>query len=293
MPSETQDFVIVTGLSGAGKSSAVRVLEDLGYFCVDNLPPDLAPKFAELCLESQGQVRKVALGIDIRGGGFFDHVFDSLKALEQMGLRYRILFLEASDAALIRRFKETRRRHPLAPEGRVVDGIAAERARMEDLKSRATYIIDTSNMTPAQLKEELRTIFAEGEDLERLLITLVTFGFKQGLPLDADMVFDVRFLPNPYYVEELRPHTGQEEPVRRYVLKWGVTKNFLAKVHNLLEFLIPYFIKEGKTSLVIGIGCTGGRHRSVTIAEELARLLTANKHRVLVQHRDMEKDVGP
>jgi len=292
MPSNAQDFVIVTGLSGAGKSSAVRVLEDLGYFCVDNLPPDLAPKFAELCLQSRGQVRKVALGIDIRGGGFFDHVFDSLATLEQMGLRYRILFLEASDAALVRRFKETRRRHPLAPEGRVVDGIAAERARMEELKSRATHVIDTSNMTAAQLREELRTIFAEGEDLERLLVTLVTFGFKQGLPLDADMVFDVRFLPNPYYIEALRPHTGQEEPVRNYVLKWPVTKNFLNKVLNLLDFLIPYFIKEGKSSLVIGIGCTGGRHRSVAIAEELALLLAANNHRVLVQHRDMEKDVG-
>lgn len=292
MPADTQDFVIVTGLSGAGKSSAVRVLEDLGYFCVDNLPPDLAPKFAELCLQSQGQVRKVALGIDIRGGGFFDHALDSLAALEQMGLRYRILFLEASDATLIRRFKETRRRHPLAPEGRVVDGIAAERARMEELKSRATHVIDTSNMTAAQLREELRTIFAEGEELERLLITLVSFGFKQGLPLDADMVFDVRFLPNPYYIESLRPRTGQEEPVRHYVLKWAVTKNFLSKVHNLLEFLIPYFIKEGKSSLVIGIGCTGGRHRSVAITEELAHLLASNSHRVLVQHRDMEKDVG-
>lgn len=291
MPAGTQDFVIVSGLSGAGKSSAVRVLEDLGYFCVDNLPPDLLPKFAELCLQSR-QVNKVAVGIDIRGGGFFDHVFESLEALEKMGLRYRIIFLEAGDATLVRRFKETRRRHPLAPEGRVLEGIAAERRRMEELKSRATHIIDTSNMTPAQLREELRTIFAEGEELERLLITLVTFGFKQGLPLDADMVFDVRFLPNPYYIESLRPLTGQHESVRRYVLKWPVTKNFLAKVHNLLEFLIPYFIKEGKTNLVIGIGCTGGRHRSVTIAEELGQALAANNHRVLIQHRDIDKDVG-
>ncbi|MGI6604713.1 MAG: RNase adapter RapZ [bacterium] len=287
----TQGFVIVSGLSGAGKSTAVRVLEDLGYFCVDNLPPDLIPKFAELCLQSREQVNKVALGIDARGGGFFDHVFESLATLKKMGISYHIVFLEAQDDALVRRFKETRRRHPLAPEGRVLDGIAAERARMEELKGRATHIIDTTWMTPAQLKEELRTIFAEGEDLERLLISIVTFGFKRGLPLDADLVFDVRFLPNPYYVESLRQHTGLEEVVRQYVLKFSVTKHFLTKVHNLIEFLIPHFIKEGKTSLVIGVGCTGGRHRSVTIAEELAQMLRADNHRVLLQHRDIKKDV--
>jgi UPF0042 nucleotide-binding protein len=284
-----QAFVIVSGLSGAGKSTAVRVLEDMGYFCVDNLPPDLLPKFAELCL--QGKVNKVALGIDIRGGGFFEHILERLKALERMGLKYRIIFLQASDETLIRRYKETRRRHPLAKEGRVLEGIADERKRMQELQSRATYVIDTTNTTPAQLKEEIRTLFAEGEDLERLLITLVSFGFKFGVPLDVDMVFDVRFLPNPYYVETLRDSTGKDEAVRDYVLKWPVTQEFLTRVLQLIEFLIPHFIAEGKTSLVLGIGCTGGRHRSVTLAEELSGRLSANNHRVFVQHRDVDKDM--
>lgn len=284
-----QAFVIVSGLSGAGKSTAVRVLEDMGYFCVDNLPPDLLPKFAELCL--QGKVNKVALGIDIRGGGFFEHILERLKALERMGLKYRIIFLQASDETLIRRYKETRRRHPLAKEGRVLEGIADERKRMQELQSRATYVIDTTNTTPAQLKEEIRTLFAEGEDLERLLITLVSFGFKFGVPLDVDMVFDVRFLPNPYYVETLRDCTGKDEAVRDYVLKWPVTQEFLTRVLQLIEFLIPHFIAEGKTSLVLGIGCTGGRHRSVTLAEELSGRLSANNHRVFVQHRDVDKDM--
>ncbi|HHT70776.1 MAG TPA: RNase adapter RapZ [Firmicutes bacterium] len=284
-----QAFVIVSGLSGAGKSTAVRVLEDMGYFCVDNLPPDLLPKFAELCL--QGKVNKVALGIDIRGGGFFEHILERLKALERMGLKYRIIFLQASDETLIRRYKETRRRHPLAKEGRVLEGIADERKRMQELQSRATYVIDTTNTTPAQLKEEIRTLFAEGEDLERLLITLVSFGFKFGVPLDVDMVFDVRFLPNPYYVETLRDCTGKDEAVRDYVLQWPVTQEFLTRVLQLIEFLIPHFIAEGKTSLVLGIGCTGGRHRSVTLAEELSGHLSANNHRVFVQHRDVDKDM--
>lgn len=284
-----QAFVIVSGLSGAGKSTAVRVLEDMGYFCVDNLPPDLLPKFAELCL--QGNVNKVALGIDIRGGGFFEHILERLKALERMGLKYRIIFLEASDETLIRRFKETRRRHPLAREGRVLEGIADERERMKELRNKATYVIDTTNTTPAQLKEEIRTLFAEGEDLERLLITLVSFGFKRGLPLDADMVFDVRFLPNPFYIKELRDCTGEDESVQEYVLKWPVTQEFVNKVLELIEFLIPYFIAEGKTSLVLGIGCTGGRHRSVTIAKELGSRLSANDHRVFVKHRDVDQDM--
>lgn len=285
-----QAFVIVTGLSGAGKSTAVRVLEDMGYFCVDNLPPDLLPKFAELCL--QGKVSKVALGIDIRGGGFFRHILERLKALEGMGLNYRIIFLEASDQTLIRRYKETRRRHPLAQEGRVHEGIAAERKRMRELRSHASYVIDTTTTTPAQLKEEIRTLFADDKDLERLLITTVSFGFKWGLPLDVDMVFDVRFLPNPYYMEALRNLTGKDKAVRDYVLKWSVTQRFMTKVLALVEFLIPHFIAEGKTNLVLGIGCTGGRHRSVTIAEKLYSCLSANEHRVFVQHRDVDKDTG-
>ncbi|NMA54505.1 MAG: RNase adapter RapZ [Firmicutes bacterium] len=283
-------FVIVSGLSGAGKSTAVRVLEDMGYFCVDNLPPDLLPKFAELCL--QGKVNKVALGIDIRGRGFFQHILERLEELEKMGLNYRIIFLEASDETLIRRYKATRRRHPLAKEGRVQDGIADERKRMGKLRSKATYVIDTTNTTPAQLKEQIRTFFAEESDYERLLITLVSFGFKWGLPLDVDMVFDVRFLPNPYYLEELRDRTGKDLAVREYVLKWPLTQEFLTKTLALIEFLIPHFIVEGKTSLVLGIGCTGGQHRSVCIVEEFYHQLSLNKHRVLLEHRDMNKNMG-
>ncbi len=283
-------FVIITGLSGAGKTQAMRCFEDMGYFCVDNLPPALIPKFSELCSKSTGSINKVALVIDIRGRGFFNTLFESLRTLIDEGFTYEILFLEASDEVLIKRFKESRRHHPLAPNGRLIEGIKEERKRMNNLKINAEYIIDTTNLTPGQLKEELRNRFILEKGLERrIIITILSFGSKYGIPLDVDLVFDVRFLPNPYYLDSLRPLSGTDAEVYNYVINNPVTKIFIEKVDDLLEFLIPYYIKEGKPQLVIGIGCTGGQHRSVAIAEKLKDLLKKN-HSVIIKHRDIHKD---
>lgn len=282
------DFVIITGLSGAGRTLALRVFEDHGYFCVDNLPPALIPTFAQLCSQSRKRINKIALVIDIRGRGFFDNLFESLKQMQEAGYSYKILYLEASDDVLIKRFKESRRRHPMAPEGRIIDGIFSERNKMAKLKEVANCIIDTSFKTPAQLKEEIVKNFMEPEKEEPILINVVSFGFKQGVPLDADLVFDVRFLPNPFYVDELRPLTGQDQQVKDYVMKWPESCKFLEKLCDMVEFLIPYFIREGKSQLIIAIGCTGGRHRSVTIAGELAVRLKMNNHKVIIEHRDIK-----
>lgn len=286
---EDMRFVIITGLSGAGRTLALRIFEDHGYFCVDNLPPALIPKFAELC--RQTRKNKIALVMDIRGGDFFDHLFESLKGLKNMGYSYQILFLDASDEVLIKRYKESRRRHPLALEKRIIDGINLERKKLEPLKATANVIIDTSFKTPAQLKDEIVRRFIEAEKEEGLLINLVSFGFKQGLPLDADLVFDVRFLPNPFYVESLRMLTGNDSKVREYVMNCPESQKFLEKLTDLLEFLIPCYIREGKSQLVIAVGCTGGKHRSVTIVNELASLLREKGHKVIVEHRD-EKSGG-
>ena len=262
-------FVIITGLSGAGKSEAMKCFEDLGYFCVDNLPPVLIPKFAELCAQSGGRINRIALVVDIRGGSFFDDVSESLETLEETGFSYEILYLEAEDEVLVRRFKESRRRHPLSASGGVLEGIRLERERLEELRGKATQIVDTSALTARELRETIINHFSYLPEQERLLITVVSFGFKNGLPLDADLVFDVRFLPNPHYVESLRALNGNTEEVANYVLKWPVTTRFLSKLYDLMEFLIPYYVQEGKTSLLLGIGCTGGQHRSVTIANRL------------------------
>lgn len=286
---EDMRFVIITGLSGAGRTLALRIFEDHGYFCVDNLPPALIPKFAELC--RQTRKNKIALVMDIRGGDFFDHLFESLKGLKNMGYSYQILFLDASDEVLIKRYKESRRRHPLALEKRIIDGINLERKKLEPLKATANVIIDTSFKTPAQLKDEIVRRFIKAEKEEGLLINLVSFGFKQGLPLDADLVFDVRFLPNPFYVESLRMLTGNDSKVREYVMNCPESRKFLEKLTDLLEFLIPCYIREGKSQLVIAVGCTGGKHRSVTIVNELASLLREKGHKVIVEHRD-EKSGG-
>lgn len=286
---EDMRFVIITGLSGAGRTLALRIFEDHGYFCVDNLPPALIPKFAELC--RQTRKNKIALVMDIRGGDFFDHLFESLKGLKNMGYSYQILFLDASDEVLIKRYKESRRRHPLALEKRIIDGINLERKKLEPLKATANVIIDTSFKTPAQLKDEIVRRFIKAEKEEGLLINLVSFGFKQGLPLDADLVFDVRFLPNPFYVESLRMLTGNDSKVREYVMNCPESQKFLEKLTDLLEFLIPCYIREGKSQLVIAVGCTGGKHRSVTIVNELASLLREKGHKVIVEHRD-EKSGG-
>ena len=283
-------FVIITGLSGAGKTQAMRCFEDMGYFCVDNLPPALIPKFAELCYKSKGSINKVALVIDIRGRGFFNMLFESLKTLIDEGYTYEILFLEASDEVLIKRFKESRRYHPLAPSGRLIEGIKEERRRMNNLKMKADYIIDTSNLTPGQLKKELINRFILEKGLEkRIILTILSFGFKYGIPLDVDLVFDVRFLPNPYYLDSLRNLLGTDKEVFNYVINNQFANIFIEKVDDLLEFLIPYYIKEGKPQLVIGIGCTGGQHRSVAIAEKLKELLEKN-HSVIIKHRDIHKD---
>lgn len=284
-------FVIITGLSGAGKTQAIRCFEDMGYFCIDNMPPNLIPKFADLCSQTSGQINKVALVIDIRGGGFFDALFESLKILVEIGFSYEILFLEASDDVLIKRFKETRRRHPMLQEGRIIDGIKVERQKLEKIKAKSDHIIDTTNLTPSQLKQEIIKRVIKGKKLEKIIITILSFGFKHGIPLDADLVFDVRFLPNPYYIEELKTASGQDEKVYEYVLKWPIAQIFLEKLLDLLEFLIPHYIQEGKTHLVIGIGCTGGRHRSVAIARRLTQLLQQKSLSAIVEHRDIYQDV--
>ncbi len=277
-------------MSGAGKTQAIRSLEDLGYFCVDNLPPTFIPKFAELCLESEGKIRRIALVVDIRGGEFFDSTFEALEQLEKMGFVYQILFLEAADEALIRRFKETRRRHPLAPEGRIVEALKVERRRLEELRGRANVIIDTTELTPAKLRQQVAAIFSREGVTPRLTISVVSFGFKFGLPVDADLVFDVRFLPNPHYVESLRELDGNDAPVRDYLFKWPLTQRFMTKLLDFVHFLIPHYTSEGKSQLVVAIGCTGGQHRSVVVVNRLAEMLRGRGHRVLVEHRDIERD---
>lgn len=282
-------FIIITGLSGAGKSQAVKVFEDIGYYCMDNLPPALLPDFADLCLYSKRNIDKVAVVVDIRGGKFFNDLFKGLYDLEESGFEYKILFLDASDEVLIKRFKEQRRPHPLSTEGRIVDGIERERERLNEVKMKSNYIIDTSNLTTAMLKEEIKNIFLEGKETKNLTVSIVSFGFKKGIPLDADLVFDVRFLPNPYYIDELKDFTGNDESVREYVMKWEQTNTFVKKLIDMIDFLIPFYIKEGKSQLVIAIGCTGGKHRSVTIANVLYEDLKQKGYRVIMGHRDCEK----
>lgn len=283
-------FIIITGLSGAGKSQAVKFLEDLGFFCVDNLPPALILKFAEICSQSRGSIDKIAIVTDIRGGKFFDQLQSSLDELQKEGFNYDILFLEASDETLIKRFKTSRRMHPLAIDGRVIRGINAERRKLEEIKAKATYIIDTTNMSTSQLKQEIIHLFVEGGKTERLMINVISFGFKYGIPLDADLVYDVRFLPNPYYIESLKKLSGNDDEVREYVMKWPEAVVFMSKLIDMTEFLIPYYIKEGKTQLVVAVGCTGGRHRSVTIANLLSLKLKEKEHRVIVEHRDIDEE---
>jgi UPF0042 nucleotide-binding protein len=281
------EFLIVTGLSGAGKSLATHSLEDLGFFCVDNLPPALVPKFAEIVRESQGRIRRVALVIDIRGGEFFNALGEALSALGAMGIRFQILFLDASDEVLVRRFEETRRKHPLG--GSVLDGIRAERKRLEPVKELAHKIIDTSTLSVRELKEELADAFLRAGG-RTLTVSVTTFGYKYGIPLDADLVFDVRFLPNPHYVEALRDQPGNSPEIREFVLRWDQTREFQRRLHDLLGYLLPQFTAEGKTHLTIAIGCTGGKHRSVVIGEDLAHFLRTAGYAVRVKHRDVRKE---
>jgi UPF0042 nucleotide-binding protein len=283
-------FVIITGLSGAGRSTTIKYLEDIGFFCVDNLPPSLLPKFTEICLQGGQKMNKIALVIDIRGGELFKELIPGLHKLREAGLPYEILFLEASDKVLIKRYKESRRMHPLAAEGRLIRGINEERMILQDIKVMASHIIDTSNLTPRQLKEEISSIFVDGRNFEGMIINIVSFGFKYGIPMECDLVFDVRFIPNPYYIDTMRELTGKNKLVRDYVLNDPLTGEFIYKLSDMLEFLIPNYISEGKSQLVIGIGCTGGKHRSVAIADEIYKILVDKAHRAVVDHRDIEKD---
>lgn len=287
-------FVIVTGMSGAGKSSALKMLEDADYFCVDNLPIPLVDKFAQLTLEGgSGEISKVAVGLDVRSGNAFEQLEGVLDNLREAGISHEILFLDAQDQVLVKRYKETRRNHPLDRTGRVDAGIARERKKLEFLKRRADYIIDTSQLLSRELKQEIDKIFVQNCGFKSLIVTILSFGFKYGIPGDADLVFDVRFLPNPYYLEELRPYTGNDEPVRSFVMNCRQAGEFLDKVEDLVRFLIPNYIVEGKNQLVIGIGCTGGKHRSVTLANGLfLRLAQMEDIGVRVEHRDIDKDAS-
>ncbi|WP_281890763.1 RNase adapter RapZ [Paenibacillus sp. YYML68] len=284
-------LVIITGMSGAGKTIAVQSLEDLGYFCVDNLPPVLIPKFAELIEQSKGRIGKVALVIDLRGREFFNTLSSSLRYLnENYTITNEILFLESTDAVLVQRYKESRRKHPLAPTGAPLEGIQQERKLLEELKGLATQVIDTSSLKPAQLKEKIASRFSTLES-GSISINVISFGFKYGIPIDADLIFDVRFLPNPHYIDHLRPNTGQDSEVYDYVMKWNETQEFLTKLLDMLHFLVPQYKKEGKSQIVVGIGCTGGKHRSVAIAEYLGKVMGSSETEVVrVNHRDSERD---
>lgn len=285
-------LVIITGMSGAGKTQVVRAMEDLGYFCVDNLPPMLIPKFAELCAQSAGRVNKIGLVVDIRGREFFDTLVQTLEELEKQGHRYEMLFLEASDETLIRRYKESRRRHPMAPHGRISEGIARERERVDHVRGRATKIIDTSELATADLRSKITALFTSEHEYQRMNITVVSFGFKYGIPLDADMVFDVRFLPNPFYVESLRRKSGEVAEVGEYIWKWPITQQFMEKVVDFVDFLVPNYIKEGKSQLIIAIGCTGGMHRSVFVAGKIYESIKNKGYKVNLDHRDIQKNVA-
>ncbi len=283
-------FIIITGMSGAGKSQVVKALEDLGCYCVDNMPPELIPKFAEIYHRSAKPQDMAALVCDIRGGDLFRELDANLDQLSELGYDYEILFLEASEEVLLKRYKETRREHPLSVGGRILDGVRRERTLLNDIRKRATHIVDTSRMSTAQLKAHIASIYGGARDFS-MTIHVVSFGFKYGIPLDADLVFDVRFLPNPFYIPELREHTGLETCVRDYVMDYAQSREFVKKLVDMMEYLIPHYEKEGKAQLVIGIGCTGGHHRSVTIAEELHKQLLRSGHHVLASHRDIQKGI--
>ena len=284
-------FVIVTGMSGAGKSTALKMLEDMGYFCVDNLPIPLLPGFVQMLEKTDTEMKKVALGLDVRSGQDLTGLRENLEEMDRNRVGYEILFLDANDAVLVKRYKETRRQHPLSGSGRVDTGIAKEREKILFLKMKATYILDTSKMLTRELRIELEKIFVDGQSFCNLYITVMSFGFKYGIPQDADLVFDVRFLPNPYYIDTLREKTGNEAEVQDYVMQNDKGRIFLDKLKDMMEFLIPNYILEGKNQLVIAIGCTGGKHRSVTLANALYQLLDQEEsYGVRIEHRDIGKD---
>lgn len=284
------DFIVVTGMSGAGKSAASRCLEDLGFFCIDNLPAALIPKVAELCVQSEKRIERVALVIDAREGRFLDALFDILVDLRRDGHQVRMVFLDASDETLVRRFSESRRPHPLAPTGSALEGIRAERALLAMLKAKADLVVDTSGFTVHEFRKLLATSFLDLPVLPRTVLALVSFGYRYGLPVDADLVFDARCLPNPHFVEQLRPLTGLAQGVRDYVLGAAEARAFLDQMQDFLAFALPLYVREGKAYLTIAIGCTGGRHRSVVLAEELAVRMRETGYDASVRHRDVERE---
>lgn len=284
-------FVIVTGMSGAGKSTAMKMMEDIGFFCIDNLPIQLVDKLVEFYEKFESNIDKVAIGIDIRDKEGLEHIESTLTSLTEKKVLYDILFLDAENEVLIKRYKETRRNHPLAGRERIENGIVQEREKLEFLKEKATYIIDTSQLLTRELKLELEKIFVENQDYKNLFVTILSFGFKYGIPSDSDIEMDVRFLPNPYYVDGLRAKTGNDKEIQDYVMQFEDAQVFLDKLEDLVKFLIPHYIEEGKNQLVISIGCTGGKHRSVTLANELYKRLQSEKdYGLKIEHRDIAKD---
>ena len=285
------EFIIVSGMSGAGKSKAVSFMEDMGFFCVDNLPAPLIPKFAELCLAGHGEYERVALVTDIRGGKNFDGLFQALDALNAMDCDYKILFVEATEEAIIKRYKETRRSHPLAHDGRSLqEAVAAEREMLAPVRARAAYIIDTSALSTAKLKGEVLKLFGgRAGAAASMSVNVLSFGFKYGLPIEADLVLDVRFLPNPFYVQELRSRTGLDDEVYHYVMDTPQAGEFMIRLKSLFDFLMPQYIEEGKAALVIAVGCTGGKHRSVAVTRALAAYLREKGYQVSENHRDMTR----
>lgn len=286
-------LVIVTGMSGAGRATALKILEDAGYFCVDNLPVPFVDKFAELTASGNSEITKVAIGLDVRSGKALGQLEQILERLTMQKIPYEILFLDASDEVLVKRYKETRRIHPLAESGRIEQGIVLERERLVFLKKHADYIIDTSQLLVRELKQELDKIFIQNREFKNLMITVLSFGFKYGIPSDADLVFDVRFLPNPYYYEELRKLTGNDQAIQDFVMGYDIAHIFLDKLDDMIRFLVPNYVLEGKNQLVVAIGCTGGKHRSVTLANKLyERFLDQNDYGVKLEHRDIGKDAA-
>jgi len=282
-------LVIVTGMSGAGKSAVLKFLEDLDFFCVDNLPPLLIPKFAEACFKSGSGIDKAALGLDIRGGKLFDDLFVGLDELGEE-YDYNILFLDATNEVLLNRYKETRRSHPLSKGDRIINGITKERELLVNIKDKSDYILDTTYTLPRQLKEQINRIFLSDKPFSNLTVTIISFGFKYGTPNDTDMLFDARFIPNPFYIADLKEQTGNDKPVQDYVMSHEVSVKFLEKLTGMIDYLIPYYIKEDKNQLIIAIGCTGGKHRSVTLANALYKHMHENNHSVIINHRDVNKD---
>lgn len=287
---ETMRFVIITGMSGAGKTQVMHSLEDMGYYCIDNMPVAFLLPFAKMCNDEAEKFKNVAVVVDTRGGEALSEIGSALNSFEKNNITYEILFLEADESVIIKRYKETRRTHPLSPKGSIEEGVLIERDKLSFLRGRATKVIDTSALLVRELKQMIRDLYGDESSNNYFKIQVQSFGFKYGIPRDADLIFDVRFIPNPYYIPELKTHNGTEKEVSDFVLKFEQTKEFLAKLEDMLIMLIPHYIEEGKTELVIGIGCTGGKHRSVTVAQEIFSLLRSRDFKTIIRHRDIHKD---